>query len=81
MISATITTTFQNPKLARSIEGALSPDNESVPQGLDIKMHVRGSQLIIHLLCEKPLDSAISTLEDLLSCISAAEETLKRIGQ
>jgi hypothetical protein len=80
MISATITATFRKPKLARSIKSAVSPDNQAVPQGLDIKMHVRSSQLIIHLLCERPLDSAISTLEDILSCISAAQETLERIG-
>lgn len=64
---------------AAAIARALSPDNCNVPSGLSVKTVSNGRQLSASVHCEKPLETLIATLDDLLACVSAAEKAFKTI--
>lgn len=64
---------------ASAIAKALSPDNYNVPAGLSVKTLSSGRQLSASVQCEKPLETLIATLDDLLACVSAAERAFKTI--
>lgn len=64
---------------AAAIAKALSPDNYHVPAGLSVKTVSSGRQLSASVHCEKPLETLIATLDDLLACVSAAESAFKTI--
>jgi len=70
---------FRDENTARSILEAVSPDNVQVPEGIDIKTHLKENILKIEISCSKGIGSLILTLDDLLSCIRAAEKTINQL--
>lgn len=72
-----ITIRYSSPMAAESIMNAIKPDNIDAPDGINIEADVDESTLSIHIASNKSLGSLVSTLDDLLSCIQAAESTLK----
>jgi hypothetical protein len=61
---------------ATAIHKAISPDNMDVPKGTHIRTYVNGVTLEIRVHSERSIGSLVSTLDDLLSCVKAAERTL-----
>ena len=61
---------------AEAIVGAVSPDNFQVPEGLELSVLQEKTEIHIRVRCSKGVGSLISTLDDLLSCITAAEKAL-----
>lgn len=74
--STTIDITYPDPKTARSIMDAISPDNLDAPEGIDIDAKVEGNKLKISISCSRGIGSLLSTADDLLSCIQAAEKAI-----
>lgn len=63
----------------KSIDEAISPDNNVAPPGLEVKTKRCGCILQTSVFCERTLNTFLSTLDDLLACISVAEKTFQAI--
>ena len=78
-VEANLELKFKDTDTARSIMDAVSPDNVQIPEGIDINMDLNENVLSIKVSCSKGVGSMIATLEDLLSCIQAAEKTIMQL--
>ena len=74
-----ITIEYGSPEAAQSILRAIAPDNAGTPEGTNIEAHVDRGTLRISVRSNRGLGSLVSTLDDLLSCIQAAEAALKQL--
>jgi len=77
--STTIDIHYEDSKTARSIMEAISPDNLDAPEGIDVATKVEGDILKISISCSRDIGSLLSTVDDLLSCIQAAERAIDEI--
>ena len=75
-VEAKATIRYSNMEIANAILEAIGPDNCQVPEGIEIKATLIGSVLNLEILCTKGVGSFITTLDDLLACISAAEKAI-----
>ena len=71
---------YNNEETARAIVEAVSPDNYQSPEGLELSVERRKSEVTIKVHCSKGVGSILSTLNDLLSCLAAAEKSLSGIN-
>lgn len=79
MIEARIILTHASPQRAKAIASSLAPDN---PAGnLLIVTRTRGNQTVTIVKRVRTVDSLVLTLNDLISCAQAAENTLARAGE
>jgi hypothetical protein len=74
-----ITLSYNDPETAASIREATTPDNQETPPGVTIDSQVYDSTLHITVTSNKGMVTLIATLDDLLSCIQAAEKALQEI--
>ena len=74
-----IVISYKNEKEAEVVAKAVSPDNIKIPSGLFIKTTTDGSKVLTTVECRTGLKTLISTLDDLLACISIAEKTFKLV--
>lgn len=77
--STTIEIRYKHPNTAKSIMDAVSPDNLDTPEGIEIDVQVEGGDLKISISCSREIGSLLSTVDDLLSCIQAAERAIDNI--
>ena len=77
--STTIDIIYEDSKTARSIMEAISPDNLDAPEGIDVDAKVDGNTLKISISCSRDIGSLLSTVDDLLSCVQAAERAIDEI--
>jgi hypothetical protein len=73
---AELTLRYPNEKTARVVVEAVSPDNYQAPEGLELSVVRRKTDITVRVRCSKGVGSLISTLDDLLSCLAAAEKAL-----
>jgi hypothetical protein len=71
---------YPDEKMAQAIAEAVNPDNLQVPEGLKLFIDRKGNELKIMVRCSKGVGSLLATLDDLLSCLSAAEKTLSGLS-
>jgi len=65
----------EDAKKARSLVRATIPDNVNTPRYLHVKSLIRGR--LVKFSVETPrLDTLVATIDDLLSCIQAAEKSM-----
>ncbi|MBT3284064.1 hypothetical protein HN807_03005 [Candidatus Bathyarchaeota archaeon] len=62
---------------AKAIQKAITPDNLNVPDGMHIITVVEGTVLEIEVHTERSIGSLVATLDDMLSCIQAAEMAIE----
>jgi hypothetical protein len=70
---------YSDENTARAIQKAITPDNIGAPDGMHIIALVEGSTLEIEVFSDRSIGSLVSTLDDMLSCIQAAEKTLEEV--
>jgi len=70
---------YSDEKTARAIQKAITPDNIGAPDGMHIMALVDGNTLEIEVFSDRSIGSLVSTLDDMLSCIQAAEKTLEEV--
>ncbi len=68
---------YADAKSAQAVADAVSPDNFKVPAGLMVKTHQEGNAVVTEIVCQGKLATFTATIDDLLSCVSTAERTLK----
>jgi len=74
-----ITIRYGSPEAAEAIMRAIAPDNLGAPEGTSIEAHVDEGTLSVLVVSSRGLGSLVSTLDDLLSCVQAAEAALKQL--
>jgi hypothetical protein len=68
---------YGSSKDVEAVAEAVSPDNFTVPEGLEVKSTARNNELFSTVHCDKSLMTFLATLDDLLACISVAEKVVK----
>lgn len=76
-MEAEITLNYDDERLAQAVADAVSPDNFKTPEGLTVKTSWKGSTVFTKIECKKSFPTFIATIDDLLSCVSVAEKTVK----
>ena len=74
-MEAKIKLSYNDVKEAKAVTDAVSPDNIEVPLGLFVRTERRGSTVITQISCQTKLTTFLSTIDDLLSCVSVAERS------
>lgn len=77
--STRISIRYKDNQTARAIQKSITPDNLGAPDGMHIIAIVNKNTLEIEIVSDRSIGSLVSTLDDLLSCIQAAEKTLEEI--
>lgn len=75
-MKARIVLRYKTLAAARTISKAVSPDNKVTPESLQIMTRTRGRTVETTIRCKGRIETLIATMEDLLSCVQAAEKTL-----
>jgi len=78
-MEAEIVLSYKNEREAEAVAKAVSPDNFKVPRGLFIETIHRGAKVFTTVKCDLRLQTFIATIDDLLSCISVAEEVFTAV--
>ena len=76
-----ITLEYDDAKTADAIANSVSPDNLMTPTGLFIKTVSKGSRVLTKVKTGAKLATFIATIDDLLFCVSIAEETLRTVAK
>ena len=74
-----ITLKYDDTIAAEAIRDAISPENQETQAGAKVETNLEGSTLIINIKSDKKIGSLIATIDDLLSCIQAAERVINEI--
>jgi tRNA threonylcarbamoyladenosine modification (KEOPS) complex Pcc1 subunit len=69
---------YQNKEITAAILKAISPDNYQTPEGISIEAENKEGNLILKIET-KTIKGMISTIEDLLDCIQAAETAIGEV--
>jgi len=72
---------YSEAEIARAVWVAVSPDNHQAPQGIKLKAETEDCELQIYIKCSKGIGSLIATIDDLLSCVQAAERAISRVHE
>jgi len=79
-MEAEILLKYANRREAEAVARAVSPDNVKVPCGLSVETKASGSKVFTTISYSgERVGTFISTIDDLLSCISVAERTFSAI--
>jgi len=73
---ATVTIQYVDQRTAEAILRAIEPDNLTTPEGVKIEAEASGGVVTINVECRRGIGSLVATLDDLLSCIQAAEAAI-----
>ena len=71
-----LTLHYSNEITVKAVAEAISPDNFQAPEGIEMSVEQRKSEVIVCIHCFKGVGSLLSTIDDLLSCVNAAEKSL-----
>ncbi|MFB0543831.1 MAG: KEOPS complex subunit Pcc1 [Candidatus Bathyarchaeia archaeon] len=71
---------YGDERTARSVAEAVSPDNLDAPQDLRVETLARGGNVFTVIEGRRAIETIVPTVEDLLSCIQAAERAIDSVG-
>ena len=77
---ATVTIRYVDQRTAEAVLRAVEPDNMAAPNGVEIEAAAAGGIVTINVVCVRGVGSLVATLDDLLSCIQAAEAAILELG-
>jgi hypothetical protein len=75
-LQVTITLEYDDKETAAAVAKAVSPDNLKTPPGLTVISELKNNSVVTEIKIEDKLATFIATIDDLLSCASAAEKTV-----
>jgi hypothetical protein len=71
---------YKAKKHAEAVAKAIQPDNLSAPSQIKVKTFNIKNIVFSRVECKSKIESFIETIDDLLRCIQAAENTLKKLN-
>jgi hypothetical protein len=75
-VEARITLVYEDEREARAVSEAVSPDNAETPEGLYVETVGTDNRVVTWVKYNgENLMTFLSTIDDLLSCVSVAEKT------
>lgn len=77
--SAVIDICYRDEDTARFIVEAISPDNLQAQKGVTVEAEANGCTMQLKVTCSRGVGSLIATVDDLLSCVQAAERAISEI--
>jgi len=77
---ATVTVQYVDQRTAEAILTAVEPDNRQVPDGIEIEAEAVDGVLTVRVDCVRGIGSLVASLDDLLSCVQAAERAIEELG-
>lgn len=80
-LEAKITLEYRDSKTADAVVNAVSPDNFKTPAKLFIKTTRKNHSVLTEIKTEGKLSTLIATIDDLLFCISTAEQVLRTVNR
>jgi cell division septal protein FtsQ len=78
-IIAKITLNYNDERFVEALANAVNPDNLFAPEGLVIKTISDHTSLITTIRLENGVKTLFSTIDDLLSCVQIAEQTVMQL--
>ena len=75
-VDATVEIRYRDEVTAQACWRAVSPDNYQAPKDIKIESETNRDELRITIASTKGLGSLLATVDDLLSCLQAAENVL-----
>ena len=76
---AEILLNYDSNKYADSVAKSVSPDNYEIPLGLEIETIQENMSVVTKITSKKSLETLLSTIDDLLSCIQIAERVVNSL--
>ncbi len=70
---------YKSPAIVNSIKNSLQPDNIDAPSGTSIELVLDKKSLLIKVKSKDDLPSFLRTVDDLLTCLQAAETTINEL--
>jgi hypothetical protein len=77
--SAVINIHYEDADTARFIVEAISPDNLQAQKGVTVEAKANECTMHLKVTCSRGVGSLIATVDDLLSCVQAAERAISEI--
>lgn len=77
--SGAIAIHYGDGETASAVSAAVLPDNIHVPQGIRVGTRAEGKILRLSVQCSRGIGSLVATLDDLLSCVQAAERAISGV--
>jgi len=79
-MEAEIHIAYDNWREAKTVSEAVSPDNVKTPKDISIETKIEDNHVTTAIRYEgKNLRTLMSTIDDLLSCVSVAEKTFSAV--
>ena len=78
-MSVQIELEFDDHLQATRVLDAVAPDNSPLPSGITIITKIIENKLVIHIECERSIDSLRATVEDIMSAIDLSVRTIQSI--
>lgn len=75
-ITARVSCEYENEEIAEVISSSIKPDNLDSPEGVDIETNRIDKRVESKVSVEGEVETLLSTLDDLLSCTSTAEDMI-----
>jgi len=72
----TLTISYGDERIASAVAEAVSPDNFDAPEDIRVESLAHGERVFAVIEGTSSLERLVSTVEDLLSCIQAAERSI-----
>lgn len=76
-MEAQITLEYDDARMAEAVARSVSPDNLKTPEGLSVKTTTEDKKVITKIKSRRKMSTFIATIDDLLSCASTAEKTIR----
>lgn len=80
-ISAEIEVDYGDERVAKSVAAAVSPDNLTAPEGMEISTRSEGGRVITSVQFRGRIQTLVATVDDLLSCMQAAENAVRPVRE
>jgi len=72
---------YDDKRTAEAVAKAVTPDNLMTPHDIAITTMQVESEVTIWITCKKGLETLLATLDDLLGCVSAVEQSLNVVQE
>ena len=75
-MQANVVCGYKKREAAKAIAAAIQPDNIQAPEGVRVKTRVDIARITTLVELDGRIETLLATLDDLLACISTAEDVL-----
>lgn len=73
-LKAKVSCKYESEKIAKAIASSIKPDNIDSPKGVEVETQREGKKVESRIRVRGEIETLLSTVDDLLSCTSTAEE-------